>query len=71
MSNGDWINKYRVFPRLFAVFYLYVMWVVIEWAMTLAEMSNAQAAMVASVVTAAAAFFKFYVETGKSNAENP
>ena len=71
MSNGDWINKYRVFPRLFAVFYLYVMWIVVDWAMGLADMSNAQAAMVASVVTAAAAFFKFYVETGKGDAKVP
>jgi len=67
MSNGDWINQYRVFPRLFAIFYLYAMWGVINWAMGLADMSNAQAAMVASVVTSAAAFFKFYVETGKPN----
>ncbi len=66
MNNGDWINKYRVFPRAFAVFYLYVMWIVVDWGMSLTDMSNAQAAMVASVVTAAAAFFKFYVETGKS-----
>ena len=66
MSNGDWILKYRIFPRLFAVFYLYVMWEVVNWGMGLADMSNAQAAMVASVVTAAAAFFKFYVETGKT-----
>ena len=67
MRNGDWILKYRVFPRLFAVFYLYVMWEVVNWGMGLVDMSNAQAAMVASVVTAAAAFFKFYVETGKSD----
>ncbi len=66
MSNGDWIRKYRVFPRLFAVFYLYVMWEVVNWAMQQADLSNAQAAFAASVVTAAAAFFKFYVETGKS-----
>jgi len=66
MNNGDWIKKYRVFPRLFAVFYLYVMWQVVSWAMLLVEMSNAQAAFVASVVTAAAAFFKFYVETGNT-----
>ena len=66
MNNGDWIRKYRVFPRLFAVFYLYVMWEVVNWAMTLTDMSNAQAAFAASVVTAAAAFFKFYVETGKA-----
>jgi len=64
MSNGDWIKKYRVFPRAFAVFYLILTWEVTHWAMRLAEMSNAQAAFVASIVTGAAAFFKFYVESG-------
>lgn len=64
MSNGDWIKKYRVFPRAFAVFYLYILFQVTDWAMGLTDLSNAQAAFVASVVTAAAAFFKFYVESG-------
>ena len=64
MNNGDWIKKYRIFPRAFAVFYLVILYNVTDWAMQLTEMSNAQAAFVASVVTAAAAFFKFYVESG-------
>jgi len=31
--------------------------------MSVSDMSNAQAAFVASIVTGAAAYFKFYVET--------
>lgn len=61
------MNQYRVFPRLFAVFYMVVFWFVVEWAMSLTDMSNAQAAFAASIVTASAAFFKFYVESGKND----
>ncbi len=60
---SDLLRQYRVFPRLFAVFYLALTWDVVTWAMTVPEMSNAQAAFVASIVTGAAAYFKFYVES--------
>jgi hypothetical protein len=61
---GDKLNQYRFFPRAFAIFYLYWMGRVIEWGMSLPELTNAQAAFIASVVTGAAAYFKFYVESG-------
>ena len=60
---SDWINQYRIFPRLFAGFYMYWASRVIEWAMSLPDPSQAEW-LVASIVLAAAAFFKFYVETG-------
>jgi len=60
----DTLNQYRVFPRLFAIFYLYCMAEVIFWAMNLPDLSNAQTALVTSVTVPAAAFFKYYVETG-------
>jgi hypothetical protein len=62
--NHDSLNKYRVFPRLFAIFYLYWMGEVVKWAMGLPDLSTAQAGFVAAVITGAAAYFKFYVETG-------
>ena len=61
---SDWLNKYRFFPRIFAVFYLYWMGQVLEWSMTVDDLSNAQAGVVAAVITGAAAYFKFYVESG-------
>ena len=61
----DWIRQYRVFPRVFAGFYLYYMSRVIEWAMTLEDPEDAQI-LVAAVVGAAAAFFKFYVDSGNA-----
>jgi hypothetical protein len=60
---SDVLRQYRVFPRLFAIFYLALTWDVVTWAMSVSDMSNAQAAFVASIVTGAAAYFKFYVET--------
>jgi hypothetical protein len=60
---SDVLRQYRVFPRLFAIFYLVMTYDVVTWAMTVEPMSNAQAAFVASIVTGAAAYFKFYVET--------
>lgn len=63
-QSADVLIIYRVFPRLFGIFYLYWTGEVIQWGMSLEDMSNAQAGFIASVVTAAAAFFKFYVETG-------
>lgn len=60
---SDILRQYRVFPRLFAIFYLVMTYDVVTWAMAVQDMSNAQAAFVASIVTGAAAYFKFYVET--------
>jgi len=60
----DRISRYRVFPRAFAIFYLYCTGEVLFWFMTVPDPTNAQAGFAASVVTAGAAFFKFYVESG-------
>ena len=66
----DLLTQFRVFPRAFAIFYLYWMGEVLDWGMTLGEMSNAQAGMIASVITGAAAYFKFYVDSGRKLAED-
>lgn len=63
---NDKLNQYRVFPRLFAIFYLLLTLQVVDWFMELSSPSNAQAGMVSAIVAAAAAFFKFYVETGNA-----
>jgi len=60
---SDVLRQYRVFPRLFAIFYLAMTWDVVTWAMTVPDMSNAQAAFVSAITAGAAAYFKFYVET--------
>lgn len=62
-ETRDLLNDYRVFPRLFAGFYMYWMSEVLKWAMTLDDPQEAQW-LVAAVVTGAAAYFKFYVDSG-------
>ena len=63
MPFYELLNKYRIFPRIFSLFYLYWMSRVILWAMGLPDPSMAEW-LVAAVTLPAAAFFKFYVESG-------
>ena len=63
----DKIKQLRVFPRAFAIFYLYCMGYSFFWFMDLTIPSNAQAAFVSALSAAGAAFFKFYVETGNDS----
>lgn len=62
---SDALTQYRVFPRLFAIFYFYGMYKVMEWYMKLGDPTTEQSGVVVAVITAAAAYFKFYVESGK------
>ncbi len=64
LAWSDRINLYRVFPRIFSIFYLLITYEVTAWFMMLESPSNAQAGMVSIVVGAAAAFFRFYVDSG-------
>lgn len=59
------INNYRVFPRLFSVFYLYWMGEVILWSMGLPNPASAQW-LVAAVTVPGAAWFKIYVDSGNA-----
>lgn len=61
-ANG--INEFRVFPRLFALMYMGITVEVVVWAMNQPDLTNAQSALVTAVTVPAAAFFKFYVESG-------
>ena len=61
---ADWLAQFRVFPRLFSIFYLYGMHEVAAWFMALDAPSTEQAAFATGVITVAAAWFKFYVDGG-------
>jgi hypothetical protein len=58
------LNDYRVFPRVFAVFYMWGMSESVEWALSQPQLSTEHSALVIAIVTGGAAYFKFYVETG-------
>ena len=60
----DILNKYRVFPRLFAVLFGLLLFQATQWFMTLPEPNAEQSAFASTMVATAAAFFKFYVGSG-------
>lgn len=62
----DWINNHRVFPRLFAIFYLWLTKVVVYWYLALEVPTTEQAGFAVAIVTGSAAYFKFYVESGNN-----
>lgn len=63
------INDYRVFPRLFAVYYMWGMAEMCKWAMKVPDLTAEQSAMVIAVITGGAAYFKFYVESGNTKGQ--
>jgi hypothetical protein len=63
LDLADKLNRYRVFPRLFALFYMFWAGKVIWWAMGLPDPSIAEW-LVAAVTVPAAAFFHTYCSTG-------
>ena len=71
MITSDFVNEWRIVPRFILVLYGYVFWDVINWFMTLAEPTNAQAMFVSTVVGAAPAFFGLYVNSGGKPYANP
>ena len=64
----DYINKLRIFPRVFIGVYIYMFYRVVEWFMALPDPTNAQAGLVSVVVGAGAAWFGLYVSTGNQTA---
>lgn len=62
--NPEAINAWRVFPRIAFLIFLAMMWNTNEWFQSLQDPSNAQSAYASALLAAAAAWFKFYVESG-------
>ena len=48
----EWINKFRIFPRIFISVYIYMFYEVVQWAMTVEDLSNPQSILVSVVVGA-------------------
>lgn len=65
------VNNWRVFPRIFSIAYLILMFNSLYWAQSLGGNLSAEVAgLVATIITAGAAWFKFYVETGNGSNKN-
>lgn len=59
----DIITLHRVFPRLFSIAYIYLLFRVSEWYTLLPDPTSEQTAFAGIMVPTAAAWFKFYVES--------
>jgi hypothetical protein len=60
----QYFDQWRVFPRLFIVFYLWLCMQTALWFMGLADPTNAQAGFAGAIVSAGAAWFGLYVNSG-------
>lgn len=67
MSRGsDILNKYRAFPRIFAILFGYLLFEVVFWFMNLQAPSIEQAGFASTVIASSVGYFKFYVDSGPS-----
>lgn len=64
---ADSLSRYRVFPRLFSIAYLLLLFEASRWFMAQQAPTPEQAAFVSTMVATAAAWFKFYVDGGKQS----
>ena len=61
---ADWLSRYRAFPRIFSIVYLYLLYDVAGWYMLLQSPSTEQTGFAGIMIPTAAAWFKFYVDGG-------
>ena len=62
-----WFDRLRLFPRAFISMYIYILYQVTDWFMTLSDPNMAQAGLVSVVVGAGAAWFGLYVNSTSEN----
>ena len=62
----DFMNNWRLIPRLLMALYCYAFYQVTTWFMGMPDPTNAQAGFVSVVVGAGAGFFGLYVGTGQN-----
>ena len=62
---ADTLGRYRVFPRVFSIVYLYLLYDVADWYMWLEVPTAEQTAFAGIMIPTAAAWFKFYVDGGR------
>lgn len=58
------VDAWRPFPRLFIAIYIYILYRVIEWYLSLPDPTMEQSGLISVVVGAGAAWFGLYVGSG-------
>jgi hypothetical protein len=69
LDLAEEIDAFRIFPRLFFGAYIVLFLCAGFWAMSLPVLSATQAALVGTIITAGAAWSKFYNDTGRQYGE--
>lgn len=64
MSIKEFINEYRIFPRLFLLSFGWVSYEVIQWFMLLEAPNNSQGAFVSAMVAVLSFILRNYSESG-------
>jgi len=60
------VDSWRIFPRIFITTYIYLLYQVVNWFMSLPNPNLEQSGLVSIVVGAGAAWFGLYLGSGKS-----
>ena len=66
----QYFNQWRVFPRAFVIFYFWLCMETALWFMGLPNPSTAQAAFASAIISAGAAWFGLYVNSGPNRQTN-
>lgn len=66
----EYFNQWRVFPRAFIIFYFWLCMETAMWFMGLPNPGAAQAAFASAIISAGAAWFGLYVNSGPSTRFN-
>jgi hypothetical protein len=61
MITPEWLDKWRIWPRLIITLYGFAFFRTTEWFISLEAPSNAQAGYVSVIVGAGAGFYGIYV----------
>lgn len=63
----EYFNRWRIFPRAFIIFYFWLAFETAMWFMGLPNPGAAQAAFASAIISAGAAWFGLYVNSGSLN----
>jgi hypothetical protein len=66
----QYFNAWRIFPRAFIIFYFWLCMETAMWFMGIPAPSAAQAAFAGAIISAGAAWFGLYVNSGSVNTNN-
>ncbi len=59
-------NDFRVFPRLFGLLFILITWRVVNWYSGIEVPNIEQSGFASSVIATSAAYFNFYVKSGRA-----